>query len=169
MGFFYRFLLCLYPPSHRREYAEEMFAVFRDAQADIQSESSWECVSFCSRETLGLLAGAVQEHLRILSGRSPIIPFTRRDVRPEFRFPRSTVVLMSVIFGGVMFAMKEASAIQAKYGSASDSMWRTFPGFAGLTFAFTIVTVGIVWAILFALGRTGVHRLANIQPSRKQG
>jgi hypothetical protein len=89
-------------------------------------------------------------------------------MRPEFHFPKSTVVLMSVIFGGVMFAMREASTIQARYGSASDSMWRTFPGFAGWTFAFVLVTVAIVWAILFSLGRTGVHRLANIQPDLKQ-
>ena len=169
MTFFYRFLLYLYPPSHRHEYAEEMVAVFRDAQADVRSESLRERISFRTRETLGLLTGAVQEHLRIFSGRSPMISFTRFNMRPEFRFPKSTVVLMSVIFGGVMFAMKEASAVQAKYGSASDSMWRTFPGFAGLTFAFTLVTVAIVWAILFALGRTGVHRLANIQPSLKRG
>ncbi len=67
-----------------------------------------------------------------------------------------------------MFAMKEASDVQAKYGSASDSMWRTFPGFAGLTFTFTLVTVAIVWTILFALGQSGVHRLANIQPDTKQ-
>jgi hypothetical protein len=67
-----------------------------------------------------------------------------------------------------MIAMREASAVQAKYGSASDSMWRTFPGFAGWTFVFALVTVGILWAILFALGRTGVHRLANIQSDLKQ-
>lgn len=164
----YRLLLHLYPPSHRREYAGEMIAVFRDAQADIRSESLRERIAFRTRETLGLLAGAVLEHLRIFSGRSPMISFTRCDMRPEFRFPKSTVVLMSVIFGGVMFAMKEASAVQAKYGSASDSMWRTFPGFAGWTFAFALVTVGILWAILFALGRTGVHRLANIQSDLKQ-
>src|SRR5437870_2389661 len=164
----YRFLLYLYPPSHRREYAEEMIAVFRDAQADVRSRNFRERISFRTRETLGLLAGAVQEYLRILGGRSPMISFTRFDMRPEFRFPRSTVVLMSVILGGVMVAMKEASAVQAKYGSASDSMWRTFPGFAGWTFVFAFVTVAIVWAILFALGRTGAHRLANIQPSVKQ-
>lgn len=164
----YRFLLYLYPPSHRREYAEEMIAVFREAQADIRSESFRERISFRIRETLGLLAGSVQEHLRIFSGRPPIISFTRFDMRPEFHFPKSTVVLMSVIFGGVMFAMREASTIQARYGSASDSMWRTFPGFAGWTFAFVLVTVAIVWAILFSLGRTGVHRLANIQPDLKQ-
>jgi hypothetical protein len=145
-----------------------MIAVFRDAQSDVRPKSFRERISFGTRETLGLLGGAVQEHFRIFSGRSPMISFTRFDMRPEFRFPRSTVVLMSVIFGGVMFAMKEASAIQAKYGSASDSMWRTFPGFAGLTVEFALVTVAIVWAILFALGRTGVHRLANIQPSTKQ-
>jgi hypothetical protein len=141
--------------------------VFRDAQSDVRSESFRERISFRTRETLGLLAGAVQEHLRIFSGPSPMISFTRFDMRPEFRFPRSTVVLMSVIFGGVMFTMKEASAIQAKYGSASGSMWRTFPGFAGLTFVFTLLTVAIAWAILFALGHTGVHRLANIQPDTK--
>jgi len=145
-----------------------MIAVFRDAQSDVRPKSFRERISFGTRETLGLLGGAVQEHFRIFSGRSPMISFTRFDMRPEFRFPRSTVVLMSVIFGGVMFAMKEASAIQAKYGSASDSMWRTFPGFAGLTVVLALVTVAIVWAILFALGRTGVHRLANIQPSTKQ-
>jgi hypothetical protein len=167
MIFLYRCLLYLYPPPYRREYGKEMIAVFRDAQADVRSENLRERISFRTRETLGLLAGAVQEHLRIFSGRSPMISFTRFDMRPEFRFPRSTVVLMSVIFGGVMFAMKEASAIQAKYGSASDSTWRTFPGFAGLTFVFTLVTVAIVWAILFALGRTGVHRLANIQAGTK--
>jgi hypothetical protein len=164
----YRWLLYLYPPPYRREYAAEMISVFRDAQADVRVESFRERISFCTHETLGLLAGAAREHLRILTGHCPFISFTRFDMRPEFRFPKSTVVLMSVIFGGVMFAMKEASDVQAKYGSASDSMWRTFPGFAGLTFAFTLVTVAIVWTILFALGRSGVHRLANIQPDTKQ-
>ena len=168
MTLLYRFLLYLYPPSHRREYAEEMIAVFRDAQADVRPGGFRERIAFSSRETLGLLAGAMQEHLRFFSGRSPMSSFTRCDMRPEFRFPKSTVFLMSVIFGGVMIAMREASAVQAKYGSASDSMWRTFPGFAGWTFAFALITVAVVWAILFALGRTGIHRLANIQPAGKQ-
>jgi len=168
MTLLYRFLLYLYPPSHRREYAEEMIAVFRDAQADVRRGGFRERISFRTRETVGLLTGGLQEHLRIFSGRSPMNSFTRCDMRPEFRFPKSTVLLMSVIFGGVIVAMREASAVQAKYRSASDSMWHTFPGFAGWTFAFALVTVAIVWVILFALGRTGVHRLANIQPGLKQ-
>jgi len=164
---FHGCLFYLYPPSYRREWREEMTAVLRDAQTDIRSRSLRERLAFDARETLGLLAGALQEHLRIVSGHSPLMSFTRFNMRPEFRFPRSTVVLMSVIFGGVMFAMKEASSIQAKYGSASESMWRTFPGFAGLTFGFALVMVAIAWAILFALGRSGVHRLENLPPGTK--
>jgi hypothetical protein len=164
---FYRCLFYLYPRSFRREWRQEMTAVFRDAQADIRSRSLRERLSFDARETLGLLAGALQEHLRIVSGRSPFLSFQGFNMRPEFRFPRSTVVLMSVIFAGVMFAMKEASSIQAKYGSASESMWRTFPGFAGFTFGFALVMVAIAWAILFALGRSGVHRLENLHPGTK--
>jgi hypothetical protein len=80
----YRLLLHLYPPSHRREYADEMIAVFRDAQADIRSESLRERIALRTRETLGLLAGAVLEHLRIFSGRSPMISFTRCDMRQNF-------------------------------------------------------------------------------------
>lgn len=161
---FYRCLFYLYPPFFRREWREEMTTVFRNAQADIRSRSLRDRLLFGARETLGLVAGAFQEHLRIVSGHSPLMSFTRFNMRPEFRFPRSTVVLMSVIFGGVMFAMREASSIQAKYGSASESMWRTFPGFAGLTFAFALVMVAIAWAILFAMGRSGVHRLENLRP-----
>jgi hypothetical protein len=96
----YRWLLYLYPPPYRREYAAEMISVFRDVQADVRVESFRERISFCTHETLGLLAGAALEHLRILTGHSPFISFTRFDMRPEFRFPKSTVVLMSVIFGG---------------------------------------------------------------------
>ena len=73
MTYLYRFLLYLYPPSHRRDYGAEMIAVFRDAQADVRSERLRKRISFRTRETLGLLVGAVQEHLRILSGRSSLI------------------------------------------------------------------------------------------------
>jgi len=141
-----------------------MTMVFRNAQADIRSRSLRERLSFGARETLGLIAGAFQEHLRIVSDHSPLMSFKRFNMRSEFRFPRSTVVLMSVILGGVMFAMREASSIQAKYGSASDAMWRTFPGFAGLIFSCAVVMVAIGWAVLFAMGRSGVHRLENLLP-----
>ena len=89
-------------------------------------------------------------------------------MRPEFRFPRSTVLLMSIIFGGVILAMEKANTIQVKYGAGSGSIWPSLPWFLGLTLLFTWAMVMVVWGILFALGRSGAHRLANIQPGTNQ-
>ncbi len=161
---FYRCLLYLYPSLYRREYAVEMVSVFRDAQAEASTGSFGERISFRARESWGLLAGALQEHFRIMSGSYPLISFTRFDMRPEFRFPRSTVFLMSIIFAGVILAMEKAHTIQVKYAAGVGSIWPSLPWFLGLTLLFTWTTVMIIWGILFALGRTGVHRLANIQP-----
>jgi hypothetical protein len=161
---FYRCLLYLYPSLYRREFADQMVSVFRDAQADVSARSFGERTSFRARETCGLLAGAVQEHIRVISGSYQLISFTRVDMRPEFRFPRSTVFLMSIIFAGVILAMEKANTIQVKYGAASGSIWPSLPWFLGLTLLFTCATVMVVWGIVFALGRTGAHRLADIRP-----
>jgi hypothetical protein len=161
---FYRWLLYLYPSLYRREYADEMISVFRDAQADVSDGSFGERMSFRAHETWGLLAGAVQEQLRFISGSYQLISFTRFNMRPEFRFPRSTVFLMSIIFTGLILAMEKANTIQVKYGAGSGSIWPSLPWFLGLTLLVTCVTAMIVWGILFALGRTGAHRLANLQP-----
>jgi hypothetical protein len=161
---FYRWLLYLYPSLYRREFADEMISVFRDAQAEVSAGSFGERICFRARESGGLLAGALQQHIRIISGSYQLISFTRCNMRPEFRFPRSTVFLMSIIFAGVILVMEKAHTIQLKYAAGVGSIWPSLPWFLGLTLLFTLATVIVVWGILFALGRTGVHRLANIQP-----
>lgn len=164
MLIFYRWLLYLYPRLYRREYKDEMVSVFRDAHADVAAGSCRERISFRVRETLGLLAGAVREHSRIITGSDPLISFRGFNVRPEFRFPRSTVFLMSVIFGGVIVAMEKANTIQVKYAAGVGSIWPSLPWFLVFTLLFTGAAAMVGWGILFALGRTGTHRLANIQP-----
>jgi hypothetical protein len=161
---FYRWLLYLYPSLYRREYADEMISVFRDAKADVSDGSFEERISFRARETWGLLAGAVEEHIRIIGGSYQLISLKRFNMRPQFRFPRSTVFLMSIIFAGVILAMEKADTIQVKYEAGSGSIWPSLPWFLGLTLLFTCATAMVVWGILFALGRTGAHRLANLQP-----
>ena len=161
---FYRWLLYLYPSLYRREYAGEMISVFRDAQAEVSTGRFGERIAFRARESGGLIAGALQEHIRIITGSCQLISFTRFDMRPEFRFPRSTVFLMSIIFGGVILAMEKAHTIQVKYAAGVGSIWPSLPWFLGLTLLFTCAAAMVFWGILFALGRTGVHRLANIQP-----
>ena len=164
---FYRWLLCLYPSAYRREYADEMVAVFRCAQADTCAGSLGARISFRARELRGLLAGAVHEHIHIFRGSYPSISFTRFDMRPEFRFPRSTVFLMSLVFAMVIFVMGKANTIQVKYGGGADSIWPSLPWFLGLTLLSTCATVTVIWGILYVLGKTGAHRLANIQPCPK--
>ena len=141
-----------------------MISVFRDAQAEVSAGSFGERISFRARESGGLIAGALQEHIRIITGSYQLISFTRFDMRPEFRFPRSTVFLVSIIFAGVILAMEKAHTIQVKYAAGVGSIWASLPWFLGLTLLFTCATVMVVWGIVFALGRTGAHRLANIRP-----
>jgi hypothetical protein len=166
----YRGLLYLYPSLYRREYADEMISVFRDAHDDLSAARVTDRISFRIREILGLLAGALRERVRFVSGRSPLIAFRRFDMRPEFRFPRSTVFLMSIIFAGVILAMEKANLIQVKYAAGVGSIWPSLPWFLGSTLLFTWAAALVVWGILFALGRTGTHRLENIEssPSRAE-
>jgi len=161
---FYRALLFLYPYPYRREYADEMVSVFRGAQGDVSAERFQERISFCIREGLGLFAGAVREHMRMITGSDRSISFRRFNMRPEFRFPRSTVFLMSIILAGVILAMQKANIIQLKYAAGAGSIWPSLPWFLGLTLLFTCVIAMVRLGILFALGRAGVQRLANIQP-----
>ena len=80
------------------------------------------------------------------------------------RFPRSTIILMTVILIGVGLAIESARNIQLKYASGMNitPVWDTFPGFFTFAFGLMFVAALSVWAILFALRRTGMHRLANV-------
>jgi hypothetical protein len=159
----YRWFLYLYPSSYRHEFAEEMVSVFHDAQTEADSAGFAYRTSFQIRETFGLLAGATREHFNIMSGNDRSISFRRFGMRSEFRFPRSTVFLMSVIFAGVLLAMEKANSIQVKYGAANGSIWPSTPWFFARAFLITCAAALAGWGILYALKRTGTDRLANIQ------
>ena len=160
---FYRSLLYLYPRVYRQEYAEEMFSVFREARADVGTESTKERIIFRVRETSGLLAGALRERICAITGNYRLISFRGFDMRPQFRFPRSTVFLMAIILGGVIVAMEKAHTIEMKYAAGVGSIWPSLPWFLGFTLLVTGAAAVAIWGILFALGRSGAHRLANIQ------
>jgi hypothetical protein len=159
----YRWLLYLYPRLYRYEYADEMVSVFRDAHVDVNAGSVEDRISFRVRETLGLLAGAVREHVRFTTGSYQSISFRGFAVLPEFRFPKSTALLMSIIFAVVILAMEKANTIQVEYDVDSESIWPSLPWFlGGLALLLTCAAAMAGWGILFALRRTGTHHLANI-------
>jgi len=89
-------------------------------------------------------------------------------MRTEFRFPKSTAVLMMIILAGVVLAIEKGKAIQASLPAANPSIGpiqpaqHTFLPVIAMVFLFFYAAGLIGWAILFALRRSGTHRLAEI-------
>lgn len=90
-----------------------------------------------------------------------------------FRFPKSTAVLMTIILAGVILAIRKGEAIAASLPNVSQPIAPIhsapsylLPGvIAGFIFFYAAGLTG--WAILFALRRSGVHRLADISGEHK--
>jgi hypothetical protein len=173
----YRSLLYLYPPAHRHEYGEEMMAVFREVQGVTANQGMPARALFWVREVQGLLAGALREHLRTITGSHyPSMPiFSRRlSMHSEFRFPKATVTLMTIILAAVVMAIEKATAIQNSIPPSSPHVGPIQP--THFTFLPTLILillfaclVGILgWVILFALHRSGAQRLADFDPSRER-
>lgn len=155
---FYRRMLWLYPARYRREYADEMTGVFLHAQGDVRRQKIVARVYFCAHETAGLLAGALRERFHCNDWNLP----RRFDMRPEFRFPRSAIVLMLVILAGVVLAIEQAEVVAVKYSGQMLSSWSAFPGFIFAAGALACAVAFAGWAILCALKRSGAHRLAEV-------
>jgi len=164
----YRCLLRLYPAFHRERFGEEMTAVFGELQAETISRGMFARGIFYVRETAGLAGGALQEHWRALGGDAVWLWFpTRRfTMRNQFRFPKATAVLMAIILGGVVLAIQKGESISASLQDAvSPPIGPIHPVHSvllggivmGLVFFYAVGLIG--WAILFAMRRSGVHRL----------
>ncbi|HXU18810.1 MAG TPA: hypothetical protein VN708_27130 [Terriglobales bacterium] len=161
----YQSLLHLYPPAHRLEFGDEMAGVFAQANADLD-RSLPRRICFYSHEFSGLVYGAAQSHVRHFFGFHDWLPFRRWNMHPGFRFPRSTVVLMCVILAGVVLAIDKAkTVVQMKSGlpHATLAVWDAMFSSILLALLLVLAAVGTVWGILFALHRTGMQRLDNVQ------
>jgi len=161
----YRSLLHLYPAARRREFGYEMTYVFACAQTGVRENGRvLTRALFYAREFLGLLAGAFTAHVCNLFGCDHWLPFRRFDMRSGFKFPRSTVFLMCAILGGVVLAIEKAKDITVKYGPPDVvAVVNPLPLFLLFALAAPAVFVAATWGILFALRRTGMHRLSNVE------
>jgi len=94
-------------------------------------------------------------------------------MRNGFRFPKSTPVLMTIILAGLVLAIEKGKAIQASLPAVNPQIGpiqpehHTFLPLIALAFAFFYVAGALGWAILFALRRSGVHRLADMSAQQK--
>ncbi len=172
----YRHLLRLYPAFHRERFGEEMTAVFGELQAENVSKGRLARGVFYLRETGGVVSGALQEHWRALGSDAVWLWFPNRrfTMRNQFRFPKATAVLMAIILGGVVVAIQRGEAISASLRDAvSPPIGPIHPVHSvllggivmGLLFFYAAGLIG--WAILFAMRRSGVHRLADTSADPK--
>lgn len=134
--------------------------MFLQARAERSIAPLLKQATFCAREFLGLLSGAAQAQLLSLFGIDDWIRLRRFNMRPQFRFPRSTVFLMCIILAGLVLAIEKAKTIvQMKEGLPHETVAVWHPLFWLYPFAVVLAVVVAVWGILFALRRTGMHRL----------
>ena len=166
-----RYLLYLYPPAHRKEFGEEMMTVLCERQAEALERGFRKRWIIFSRELGGLFFGALEEQFRAVAGlrRWEILPNRRLNMKSEFRFPKATAVLMTVILGAVVMAIEKATAIQASVPHTRQPVGPiraeqfTFLPTIGMLFAIGCAAGAACWGILFALRRSGVHRLSELQ------
>jgi hypothetical protein len=162
MLFLYRCLLYLYPANYRAEFGDEMNATFRAASED--AGGLLERAMFLIRELSGLLSGALQERLIGEADSQLLILSRRRGMRAGFRFPMSTAALMAVILAGVLLAIEKARSVEALMATANLGPGNLTPvAVLAPVLALSCLVAAIGWGMLFALGRSGVHRLAETQ------
>ncbi len=173
-----RYLLYLYPAAHRLEFGEEMGEVLRQRWTERRKESAVSRWVLYAREAGGLLSGAAREHVRAVTG--PYLwgefPIRRIHMRTEFRFPKATPVLMTLILAAVVMAIEKARAIQMsvpashqEVGPIQSADFTVLPSFV-LLFVLACVVGAIGWAIAYALRRSGVQRLEELKgPSAPNG
>lgn len=147
----YKYLLRCYPPNHRSEFKDEMTAVFRQLQTDANQRGRAVRFRFYLREAGGFAFGALYEHWH---------EFTRRrfHMRNEFRFPKTTWVLMTIILAGVVMAIVKGEAISVSVPPMSPAIPPIHPahgllGNWGLSFLVMYVVGMIVGGILFVVRR----------------
>lgn len=154
---FYRRLLRLYPTDYFREYGAEMSGVFAQAEEDARGRRFTARLAFYAREISGAIAGAMRQRLFGSELNSS------RRLNMQFRFPRSTVVLMWVILAGLLLAIAEAKTIAMKYAPGDTrTVWNMLPWFIVMAAVAVCGAAAGTWAILYALRRTGVHRMENL-------
>jgi hypothetical protein len=163
MASLYRWLLYLYPAAYRCEYGEEMIGVYREARKERNKATALQRSAFFLREIAGLLSGALQERWWAMADFNCSTPISQRrfTMRPGFRFPKSTAVLMAVILAGTILAIEKAESIVR---SAAEPDYPDLLGGVVAIFAAAFVLAVVAWAALFALRRSGAHRLAEIPP-----
>ena len=150
-----------------------MLEVLSEARAGLQTGRVFSPWEWSAREAFGLLAGAMREHVRewLGPGQSPIFARGRFGMRSEFRFPRATATLMTIILAAVVLTIEQARAIVTSLQRVNSPVGPIHPMEFTVWPVLLLVRVGacvagaVGWAVLFLLHRSGVQRLGDFDAS----
>ena len=170
----YRTLVRLYPAQHRQIFGGEMLTVLAAEVSEASNRRVTARIRLFAREASGLMLGAAREHFRmpveIRDGLS--LRTGRFEMRNGFRFPKSTMVFMTLILAGVILAIKRGEDIALSFPRVNPQAGpiqlghSTVPPiaiFIGLFYVFGLVG----GAILVALRRSGVDRMSGVSRMHK--
>ena len=93
-------------------------------------------------------------------------------MQKEFRFPKATVGLMTIILIAVVMVIEKAKAISMSVPPNSVQVGPIQPEQFTTVSTFLVVLVSacavaaVSWAVLFALKRTGSQRLSSVNPQQ---
>lgn len=170
----YRTLVRLYPAEHREIFGGEMLRVLAEEGSAASKQSVTARLRVFAREACGLMLGAAWEHLRMLVEIQGglFVRTGRFQMRNGFRFPKSTIIFMTLILAGVILAIKRGEDIAASFprvnpqASPIQLAHSTVPPIA--IFVVLFYVFGLVGgAILFALRRSGVGRLSGVSGEQR--
>ena len=172
----YRKLLRLYPADYRDTFGEEMISVLAEERNENAGKKLIGRARLFLRESTGLLKGALREHFRVLTEIHEEVSFAtgRFAMRNGFRFPISTIVFMALILACVMWAIQKGEDIATSVPDVNPPLpvhiqpiHSILLGGMPLFFAIFYAAGLIGWGILYALRRSGVHRLADVSGDHK--
>ena len=164
----YRWLLWMYPAAFRVEFGTEMEGVFADARVAPEAAGRWPAVVFYGQEFLGLIGGAVRERLHGGWDEGLVRRFTMS--RNRFRYSWAAIAFMTLSLATVLTAIHDArTAAQNLAGKTYLMEGHTYEFYRpdhlsflqtfGFAFGVTVVATVAVVVAMFALRRSGVHRL----------
>jgi len=139
----YRRLLWLYPKTYRREFQEEMAEVLGQLHADSSKTCLLARFRFYVRESAGLIAGALREtwHQSVMR---------RFTVGNNFRFPKATWILMTLILAGVISAIRKGEAISVSLPHDNPAIGPIHP--ANTVMSGWVMSVLIMYAVGLVVG-----------------
>ena len=95
-------------------------------------------------------------------------------MRSEFRFPKSTVTLMTLILAAVVMTIEKAKAISASVPHGNPPVGPIQPEHFATVSTLLVLLGGmavagaLVSVVQFALHRSGIQRLSALDPSRHE-